>query len=68
MGILEQRFKEALDRYNQLNMQQDMQSAKVQGELARGFRLSKSDIGNILAEMMEKDQVEKMSRRRIRLR
>jgi len=68
MGIFDKKFRALVAEYDQANQQNEMEQAKLQSFLAQRFRLSQSEIGQVLAEMMEKDQAQRINQRKIRIR
>jgi hypothetical protein len=68
MGVFDKKFKELIAEYDQANQQNEMEQAKLQSFLASRFRLSQSEIGQALVEMMEKDQARRINQRKISIR
>ena len=67
-GILYRKLRDLIASCEQLDMQNEINRAQLQSELANRFRLTRSEIGQILADMMEQDIIRKENRLRVRLR
>jgi hypothetical protein len=63
-----EKIRKLIDSMEELDMQNDVNRAMLQYELARRFRLSNSEIGQILADMMEKDRLKKINRYKLKIR
>ena len=67
-GILYKKMKELIATCEQIDYQNEINRAQLQADLSRRFRLSNSEIGQVLSDMMEKDIIEKENRYKIRVR
>lgn len=65
-SIIYRKLKDMIARCEEIDQNNEMNRAQLQRDLAHRFRLSNSEMGEILAEMMEKDILEKQNRLRIK--
>jgi hypothetical protein len=66
--IIYRKLRGLIDKCEQMDYQNEVNRARLQAELSSKFRLTNSEMGQIISEMMERDIIEKENRLKIRIR
>jgi|GEM_PF-3750232 len=61
-GVLYQKIRELIGRCEEIDMRNEIERGRLQAYLASRLRLSNSEIGEVLAAMMEEDARRKENR------